>query len=329
MRAAEAGANVDVPARSGPGSTHGSERPTGTVSPRPSETTDREPTSMADQFPAQQQQPPGLTAPMQPNPDHGEQSYQGSGKLVGRRAFVTGGDSGIGRAVAIAFAREGADVAIGYLPAEQPDAEETRDWVQRAGRTCVLVPADLTDEQQARDSVGTAVSGLRGLDVLVNNAGFQMARRSSIADISSADLDRTMRTNLYAMFWVTQVALAHMAAGGSIINTTSIQAYQPSTSLLDYASTKAAIANFTVNLASEVGSKGIRVNAVAPGPIWTPLQPATQPVEKLEKFGSDTPLGRAGMPAEVAPAYVFLAAESTGSYVSGTVLGVTGGKPVF
>lgn len=284
---------------------------------------------MAEGFPAQQQQPPGLTEPMVPDPDHGEQSYEGSEKLVGKRAFITGGDSGIGRAVAIAFAREGADVAIGYLPEEQEDAEATRDWVQKAGRTCVLVPADLTDEQQARESVRTAVSGLGGLDILVNNAGFQMARRESMADITTEDLDRTMRTNLYAMFWVTQTALEHLRSGGSIINTTSIQAYQPSTSLLDYASTKAAIANFTVNLAAEVGAKGIRVNAVAPGPIWTPLQPATQPVEKLEKFGTDTPLGRAGMPAEVAPAYVFLAADSTASYVSGTVLGVTGGKPVF
>lgn len=284
---------------------------------------------MAEGFPAQQQQPPGHTDPMVPDPDHGEQSYTGSDKLVGKRAFITGGDSGIGRAVAIAFAREGADVAIGYLPDEQKDAEETRDWVQKAGRTCVLVPADLTDEQQARESVRTAVDGLGGLDILVNNAGYQMARRESMADITTEDLDRTMRTNLYAMFWVTQTALEHLGSGGAIINTTSIQAYQPSTSLLDYASTKAAITNFTVNLAAEVGSKGIRVNAVAPGPIWTPLQPATQPVEKLEKFGSDTPLGRAGMPAEVAPAYVFLAADSTGSYVSGTVLGVTGGKPVF
>ena len=284
---------------------------------------------MAEGFPAQQQQPPGLTKPMVPDPDHGEESYQGSDKLVGKRAFITGGDSGIGRAVAIAFAREGADVAIGYLPEEQPDAEATRDWVQKAGRTCVLVPADLMDEQQARESVRTAVSGLGVLDILVNNAGFQMARRESMADITTEDLDRTMRTNLYAMFWVTQTALEHLGSGGSIINTTSIQAYQPSTSLLDYASTKAAIANFTVNLAAEVGPKGIRVNAVAPGPIWTPLQPATQPVEKLKKFGTDTPLGRAGMPAEVAPAYVFLAADSTASYVSGTVLGVTGGKPVF
>jgi NAD(P)-dependent dehydrogenase (short-subunit alcohol dehydrogenase family) len=282
-----------------------------------------------EQFPAQQQQPPGLTSPMTPSPDHGESSYEGSGRLAGRRALITGGDSGIGRAVAIAFAREMADVAIVYLPEEQPDAEETASWVERAGRHCVLIPADLTDESEARESVRRAASELGGLDILVNNAGFQMARRTSIADITSDDLDRTFKTNLYALFWVTQTALEYIGAGGAIINNSSIQAYQPSESLLDYASTKAAINNFTVNLAAELGERGIRVNAVAPGPIWTPLQPATQPNEKIEKFGADTPLGRAGQPAEVAPAFVFLAAESTASYVSGTVLGVTGGKPVF
>ena len=280
-------------------------------------------------FPAQQQQPPGLTGQMSPRPDHGENSYEGSGKLTGRRALITGGDSGIGRAVAIAFAREGADVAIGYLPEEQVDAQETARWVEEAGRRCVLLPADLRDEGVARAFVRDAVEQLGGLDVLVNNAGFQMARRESIADITTEDLDRTFTTNLYALFWVTQTALEHLSDGGVIINNSSIQAYQPSESLLDYASTKAAINNFTVNLAAEVGSRGIRVNAVAPGPIWTPLQPATQPPEKIEKFGSDTPLGRAGQPAEVAPAFVFLASATTASYVSGTVLGVTGGKPVF
>jgi NAD(P)-dependent dehydrogenase (short-subunit alcohol dehydrogenase family) len=281
------------------------------------------------QFPAQQQQPPGLTAPMNPAPDHGESSYEGRGLLTGRRALITGGDSGIGRAVAIAFAREGADVAVVYLPQEQPDAEETARWVEQAGRTCVLIPTDLRDEQAARGSVVRAVTELGGLDILVNNAGYQMARRRSIADITSEDLDRTFTTNLYALFWVTQTALEHLGEGAVILNNSSIQAYQPSETLLDYASTKAAINNFTVNLAAEVGPRGIRVNAVAPGPIWTPLQPATQFPEKIEKFGSDAPLGRAGQPAEVAPAFVFLAADSTASYVSGTVLGVTGGKPVF
>jgi NAD(P)-dependent dehydrogenase (short-subunit alcohol dehydrogenase family) len=280
-------------------------------------------------FPQQQQNPPGRTADLDPQPDHGESSYVGSDKLSGKRALITGGDSGIGRAVAIAFAREGADVAIIYLPEEQEDAEQTASWVERADRSCVLIPADLRDEEAARGAVRTAAERLGGLDILVNNAGYQMARRESMADITTEDLDRTFKTNLYALFWVTQTALEYLDKGGAIINNASIQAYEPTESLLDYAATKAAINNFTVNLASEVGSRGIRVNAVAPGPIWTPLQPATQPVEKIEKFGSDTPLGRAGQPAEVAPAFVFLASEKTGGYVSATVLGVTGGKPVF
>ena len=205
----------------------------------------------------------------------------------------------------------------------------TRRLIEDAGRHAVLVPGDLMEENQSRAAVATAVLELGGLDVLVNNAGFQMARRESIADITTEDLDRTFKTNLYALFWVTQAALEHLPRGGSIINNASIQAYQPSTSLLDYAATKAAITNFTVNLAAEVGPRGIRVNAVAPGPIWTPLQPATQPPEKIEAFGLDTPLGRPGQPGEVAPAFVFLASEADASYVSGTVLGVTGGKPVF
>ncbi|WP_029288317.1 SDR family oxidoreductase [Cellulomonas sp. HZM] len=290
---------------------------------------DQQPDQTTPDRPAQQQEPPGLTAPMRPQPDHGEESYAGHGLLDGRKAFITGGDSGIGRAVAIAFAREGADVAIGYLEQEQEDADETARWVRAAGRTCVLVPADLRDEDQARGSVRTAVAELGGLDVLVNNAGFQMARRDSFADVTTDDLDRVMKTNLYALVWVTQEALEHLGEGSAIVNCSSIQAYQPSESLVDYASTKAAINNITVNLASELGERGIRVNAVAPGPIWTPLQPATQPAEKLETFGQDTPLGRAGEPAEVAHAFVFLASQVTGSYVSATVLGVTGGKPVF
>jgi NAD(P)-dependent dehydrogenase (short-subunit alcohol dehydrogenase family) len=284
---------------------------------------------MSDDRPAQRQDPPGLTAPMQPQPDHGEESYVGAGRLAGRRAYITGGDSGIGRAVAIAYAREGADVAISYLPQEQEDAEETARWVRDAGRTCVLVPTDLRQEQAARESVRAAVAGLGGLDVLVNNAGYQMARRESFADVTTDDLDSVMKTNLYALVWVTQEALEHLGEGSAIVNCSSIQAYQPSQALVDYASTKAAINNMTVNLAAELGPKGIRVNAVAPGPIWTPLQPATQPPEKLPTFGQDTPLGRVGQPAEVAHAFVFLASQTTGSYVSATVLGVTGGKPVF
>ncbi len=280
-------------------------------------------------FPEQQQQPPGLTADMTPTPDHGEGTYRGSGKLTGLRALVTGGDSGIGRAVALAYAREGADVAISYLPEEQPDAEETERLVRDAGTRALLVPGDLTDEAACVALVEQVVAELGGLDILVNNAGFQMARRDSMADVTTEEMDRTFKTNLYALFWTTRAALQHLREGASIINNSSIQAYEPSTSLLDYAATKAAINNFTVNLAAELGPRGIRVNAVAPGPVWTPLQPATQPGDKITQFGADTPLGRAGQPGEVAPAFVFLASPEDASYVSATVLGVTGGKPVF
>ena len=280
-------------------------------------------------FPAQEQQPPGLTGEMTPQPDHGETSYQGTGRLTGRRALITGGDSGIGRAAAIAFAREGADVAICYLPQEQPDAEDTARLVREAGRRVSLLPGDLTDDGFASELPRRAAEELGGLDILVNNAGYQMARGTSIDDLNHDDMDRVLHTNLYALLWVTQAALKHLPRGGAIINISSIQAYEPSATLVDYASTKAAINNITVNLASELGSRGIRVNAVAPGPIWTPLQPATQDPEHLETFGKNTPLGRAGQPAEVAPAIVFLASEREASYVSGTVIGVTGGRPVF
>lgn len=281
-------------------------------------------------FPRQQQEPPGLTDEMQPRPDHGESSYVGHGKLEGQVALITGGDSGIGRAVAIAYAREGADVAFTYLPEEEPDAEETATLVRNAGGTALPMALDLREREACDDAVGRTASELGALDVLVNNAGYQMARDHSIEEFDDERIDRTFKTNLYALMWLTRAAVPHLRKRpGCIVNNASIQAYEPSTTLLDYAATKAAINNLTVNLAQQLGSDGIRVNAVAPGPVWTPLQPATQEPEKIEKFGSDTPLGRAGQPAEVAPAFVFLASPADASYVSGTVLGVTGGKPVF
>ena len=281
-------------------------------------------------FPAQEQEPPGATGAMDPVPDHGEESYVGYGKLEGLKALITGGDSGIGRAVAIAFAREGADVALSYLDTEQADAEDTASWVEKAGRTCVLLPGDIREESTARSVVKNAADQLGGLDIVVNNAGAQWARRENgIEDLTTEQMDTIFKTNLYAMFWITQEALPHLGKGSSIINVSSIQAYDPSESLIDYAATKAAINNFTVNLAQQVGEKGIRVNAVAPGPIWTPLQPATKPGKTMPKFGADTPLGRPGQPSELAGAFVFLASPRDASYVSGTVIGVTGGKPVF
>lgn len=281
-------------------------------------------------FPEQEQPPPGLTDKMEPRPDHGEELWIGRDRLPGMKALITGGDSGIGRAVAIAFAREGCDVALSYLPDEQSDAEDTAAWIEKAGRMCVLLPGDITDETTARQVVDDAAKQLGGLSIMVNNAGFQWGRRAEgLADLESDKMDRVFKTNLYAMFWMTQQALSHLDKGSSIINVSSIQAYDPSVNLIDYASTKAAINNFTVNLAAEVGPKGIRVNAVAPGPIWTPLQPATKAGESLPSFGGDTPLGRAGQPVELAGAFVFLANPREASYVSGTVIGVTGGKPVF
>lgn len=293
----------------------------------------QEPDSTAQELatgniPEQEQAPPGLTSEMTPKPDHGEESYRGSGRLDGLKALVTGGDSGIGRAVAIAYAREGADVAIGYLPEEQSDAEETKKWVEQAGRTCVLVPADLRDEAAAKGVVATAADKLGGLNILVNNASHQWGRRESgVESVTTEQLDRIMKTNIYAMIWTTQAALEHLGEGDSIIMTSSIQAYDPSEQLIDYAATKAAELNIGMNLAQELGPRGIRVNVVAPGPIWTPLQPATKEGESMPEFGADTPLGRPGQPAELAGAYVFLASPSDASYVSGTVLGVTGGRP--
>jgi NAD(P)-dependent dehydrogenase (short-subunit alcohol dehydrogenase family) len=274
-----------------------------------------------------QQSAPGRTAEMPDTPDHGEESYRGSGRLTGKRAVITGGDSGIGRAVAVAFAREGADVLITYLPEEKDDAEETARLVRDAGRTVVTVAGDLREEEHCQEVVRRAVDELGGLDILVNNAAHQMSQEGGITDITTEQFDRVMKTNLYAMFWLCKAAVPHMRPGSTIINTASIQAYQPSPDLLDYATTKAGIVNFTKGLAQNLADRGIRVNSVAPGPIWTPLIPATMPEEKVESFGGDVPMGRAGQPAELAPAYVFFASQES-SYVTGEVLGVTGGKPL-
>jgi NAD(P)-dependent dehydrogenase (short-subunit alcohol dehydrogenase family) len=272
-------------------------------------------------------EPGSTTDQMDAQPDHGEESYRGSGRLTGKKALITGGDSGIGRAVAIAFAREGADVAIVHLPNEEDDARETTKWVEQAGRKAVSIPADIRDEQTCQQLVEQAVQELGGLDVLVNNAAYQMAQPGGLEDITTEQFDRVLKTNLYGMFWITKAALKHMGQGGSIINTSSIQAYQPSPELLDYAMTKGAIVNFSKGLGQALAERGIRVNTVAPGPIWTPLIPATMPSEKVESFGSDVPLGRAGQPAELAPAFVFFASQES-SYVTAQVLGVTGGSPL-
>jgi NAD(P)-dependent dehydrogenase (short-subunit alcohol dehydrogenase family) len=280
-----------------------------------------------DSLPAEQIEHPGLESEMRQAPDFGEESYRGSGKLEGRKAIITGGDSGIGRAVALAFAREGADVAISYLAAEQSDADETARVIREAGRTAVQLPGDLTDSGYCRTLIEQSAQQLGGVDILVNNAAYQMAR-DSLADISEDELEHTFRTNILAMFHTCKAALEHMQPGATIINTASIQAYQPDPMLLAYAATKAAIVNFTKGLAQETIESGIRVNAVAPGPIWTPLIPATMPEEKVEDFGAEeSPMKRAGQPAELAPVYVFLASPES-SYVNGEVIGVTGGKPL-
>ncbi|MCJ1296564.1 hypothetical protein MMC34_008130 [Xylographa carneopallida] len=276
-------------------------------------------------FDEQPQPAPGLAKDMDPKPDHGESSYQGFGRLAGRKALITGADSGIGRAVAIAFAREGADVVLSYLPDEEPDAIEVVELIRAAGRKAVQAPGDISVEQNCIRLVETAHRELGGLDILVNVAGKQTAQKA-IADITTEQFDATFRTNVYAMFWLCKAALPHMPAGATIINTTSIQGYQPSPTLLDYASTKAAITAFTHALAKQVGSKGIRVNAVAPGPVWTPLQPSGgQPQEKIPDLGAQTPLGRPGQPAELASVYVLLASQES-SYVTGEIYGVTGGN---
>ncbi|UPK33650.1 SDR family oxidoreductase [Bradyrhizobium sp. 186] len=276
-------------------------------------------------FKKQSQPWPGLAGRMGPRPDHGETSYKGSGRLAGRKALITGGDSGMGRAAAIAYAREGADVAINYLPAEEPDAQEVIALIKKEGRTGLAIPGDLRDEAFCKKLVEQAVQGLGGLDILVNNAARQQAR-ASILDVSSEDFDATMKTNIYAPFWTIRAALPHLKPGSCIIGTTSEQAYDPSPDLYDYAQTKAATMNYVKSLAKQLASKGIRVNGVAPGPIWTPLQVSGgATMEKLEKFGGMTPLGRPGQPVELASIYVQLAA-SDASYATGQVYGAAGGS---
>ncbi len=276
-------------------------------------------------FEDQPQSVPGLARDMKPRPDHGEESYRGFGRLEGRRAVITGADSGIGRAVAIAFAREGADLVLNYLPSEEADAKEVVSLVEAAGRKAVAMPGDLSDEGFCQTLIEQGRAALGGIDILVNVAGKQTAQKD-IADITTEQFDATFRTNVYSMFWLCKAALPHMPPGATIVNTTSIQSYQPSQTLLDYASTKAAITAFTHALAKQVASKGIRVNAVAPGPVWTPLQPSGgQPQEKIPDFGSGVPLGRPGQPAELASVYVLLASQES-SFVTGEVYGVTGGN---
>jgi NAD(P)-dependent dehydrogenase (short-subunit alcohol dehydrogenase family) len=277
-------------------------------------------------FPPQQQKVPGVQSAMNPVPDCGESTYRGSGRLTGKRAVITGGDSGIGRAVAIAYAREGADVLIAYLN-EDDDAAEVASLVEDAGHRCVLVRGDLSEPTHCRAVIDRAVSEFGGVDVLVSNAAFQMSH-DALDEISDEEWDYTFRLNVGSYFYLLKAALPHMAAGSSVIGSSSVNSDMPSPTLAPYAATKAAIANFSASLAQLLGEKGIRVNSVAPGPIWTPLIPATMPAEKVENFGDDTPLGRAGQPAELAPVYVLLASED-GSYISGARVAVTGGRPIL
>jgi NAD(P)-dependent dehydrogenase (short-subunit alcohol dehydrogenase family) len=276
--------------------------------------------------PAQQQDVPGVQSEMTPRPDCGEESYRGTGQLTGKVAVITGADSGIGRAVAIAFAREGADVVISYLN-EDSDAKEVQQLVEDAGRKAVLVPGDVSKPQHCRDIIATAVEQLGGVDILVNNAAFQMTHET-LEEIPDDEWDYTFATNISAFFHLAKAAVPHMKPGASIIGSSSVNSDMPSPTLAPYAATKSAIANFCASLAQMYGEKGIRVNSVAPGPIWTPLIPATMPEEKVESFGQQAPLGRAGQPAELAPVYVLLASDA-GSYISGARIAVTGGNPIL
>jgi NAD(P)-dependent dehydrogenase (short-subunit alcohol dehydrogenase family) len=281
---------------------------------------------MGNGVPEQQQAPPGLTALMEPRPDHGEQSYVGHERLLGKKTIITGGDSGIGRAAAIAFAREGADVLISYLE-EDEDARETAHWVEEAGREAVLISGDLADPRHCRDVVAEAVDAFGRIDVLVNNAAYQRTY-SSLEEIPDEEWDRHFQTNITAMFHLCKAALPHMGSGASIINTASVNVDQPKPTLLPYATTKGAIANFTAGLAQLLAERGIRVNSVLPGPIWTPLIPSTMPSDQVAEFGKQVPLGRPGQPAELAAIYVLLASDES-SYMSGGAYPVTGGKPIL
>jgi len=277
-------------------------------------------------FPPQQQDGPGDIHEMDPAPDHGETSYVGFGRLPGRKALVTGADSGIGRAVAIAFAREGADVALSYLPEEQRQAEEVAALVQAEGRTAVLIPGDLQEEQANTVAIDRTVDALGGIDILVLNAG-TMPTVDSIDDFATETFDHVVKANLYPLFWLTKAASPHLPAGAAIIATSSVQGFNPSPQLAEYAVSKAGIANWVRAMGQQLIERGIRVNGVAPGPVWTPLQPAFVPNEKIESFGEQTPMGRAGQPVELAPAFVFLASQES-SYVVGETIAVTGGSPV-
>ncbi|HZU49030.1 MAG TPA: SDR family oxidoreductase [Mycobacterium sp.] len=277
-------------------------------------------------FPEQQQNVPGVQSQMEPVPDCGEKSYRGSGKLTGKRAVITGGDSGIGRAVAIAFAREGADVLIAYLN-EDEDAQDVARYVEEAGRKCVLARGDLSDPAHCRAVIDRAAQEFGGIDVLVNNAAFQMTHQS-LEEISDEEWEYTFKLNVGAYFYLAKAALPHMSPGSSIIGSSSVNSDAPNPTLAPYAATKAAIANFSASLAQLLGEKGIRVNSVAPGPIWTPLIPSTMPAEKVTSFGENVPLGRAGQPAELAPIYVLLASDDA-SYISGARVAVTGGRPIL
>ncbi len=270
---------------------------------------------------------PGRTEEMDVQPDHGEQTYRGIGRLEGKKAVITGGDSGIGRAVALTFAREGADLLISYLESEEQDAQKTVALVEEAGRRAVTVSGDIREEAHCRHIVDRAVEEFGHIDVLVSNAAYQMSRSGGITEITTDQLDRVFKTNVYAMFWLCKAAIPHMPPGSTIITSSSVQAFQPSPHLLDYAASKGAIVNFTKALGANLVDKGIRVNSVAPGPVWTPLIPATMPEEMVESFGQQSPMGRAAQPAELAPIYVFLASQES-SYITSEVLGVTGGSPI-